>query len=414
MALDGKNVVLGVTGSIAAYKAADLASRMRQAGANVHVVLTDNAARFVTPLTLATISRNPVHLDPFDVSRWEPEHTALADNADLFVVAPATANAIAKFACGLADDLLSTLFLAARCPVLIAPAMNVFMYENPVVQENIARLKARGVVFSDPEHGMLACGYEGPGRLRSVESLMRDIEALATSRPPARTGGARGRDLEGLQVVVTAGPTREPLDPVRFLSNRSSGKMGYAIAEAAVRRGARVHLVSGPVSLPQPLGVRRALVETTREMHTETVRAAEEADVVVLAAAPADYAAAQIAPQKIKKSENALTIELQATPDIAADLGAHGGPVLVGFAAETQDAFENAMAKLRAKRLDLIVLNDVTLPGAGFEADTNVVSFLRPDGTHADLPLLPKTEVADRLLDEVVALLAARKTATPT
>jgi phosphopantothenoylcysteine decarboxylase/phosphopantothenate--cysteine ligase len=375
--------------------------------------MTRNATEFLAPLTLSTLSRHPVHLDSFDTSRWEPEHTALADDADLFIVAPATANVLAKFAHGLADDLLSTLYLAIRCPTLLAPAMNAFMYEHPAMQENIARLKERGIVFSGPDYGMLACGYEGPGRLKDVDALFADIERLALTSTYVKGVYSTTRDFAGRRLVVTAGPTREPLDPVRFLSNPSSGKMGYAIANEAARRGAEVVLVSGPTALDAPPGVRRVSVTTAREMHAVTLEAAEGADAVVLSAAVADYEPTTTAPQKLKKTDGTLTLTLRKTPDIAQDLGAQKGTrLLVGFAAETEHVLDHAREKLRRKNLDLIVLNDVTQPGAGFETDTNLVTLLWADGRAEELPLLPKQEVAGRILDALHALFTASATAS--
>jgi phosphopantothenoylcysteine decarboxylase/phosphopantothenate--cysteine ligase len=402
MAVHGKNIVLGVTGSIAAYKAADLIGRLRKAGADVHVVMTDAAARFVTPTTLATLSRNPVGRDQFDDSRWEPEHTALADDADLFVVAPATANTIAKMAHGIADDLLTTLLVAARCPTLVAPAMNVHMYESDIVQENLQKLAGRGIAIADPEYGMLACGYEGQGRLRSVDVLLADIERLAADSTYSRDTPTICQDLAGLDVLVTAGPTREPLDPVRFISNRSTGKQGYAIAAEAASRGAHVTLVSGPTALDTPAGVTRISVGSAREMHEAATRAFEDADIAILSAAVADYEAEEVAEQKIKKGDGPLTLTLRRTADIAADLGANKGTrTIVAFAAETQDALANARAKLVRKNADIIVVNDITEPGAGFGTDTNIVTILADDGESQELPLLSKREVAARILDAV-------------
>ncbi|GIX06402.1 MAG: peptidase ClpP [Candidatus Poribacteria bacterium] len=396
MELEGRTVLLGVSGSIAAYKAVELASRLRKAGASVHVVMTQNATRFVSPLTFETISRNPVHVDPFAPAQWEPEHTALADRADLFVVAPATANILAKFAHGIADDLLSTLYLAARCPILVAPAMNVYMYRNPAVQENLERLRARGVKIAEPEEGMLACGYEGQGRLQEVERLVETIVQLAR-------GLEAPRDWEGVSVLVTAGPTREPIDPVRFLSNRSSGKMGYAIAEEAALRGAQVVLVSGPTQLPSPPNVRRIQVESAEEMARAVEQTAGSAQVIFLAAAVADFTPVEVSPHKLKKgTAETWTLTLRKTPDIAASLGQRKGDrVLIGFAAETDDPIANARRKLTEKRLDLIVLNRVNEPGAGFEVDTNRVTLIFPDGTVEEWPLLDKREVARRLLSIV-------------
>ncbi|MBM3215807.1 bifunctional phosphopantothenoylcysteine decarboxylase/phosphopantothenate--cysteine ligase CoaBC [Candidatus Poribacteria bacterium] len=405
MPLEGVNILYGVTGSIAAYKAAELTSLLRKAGADVHVVMTPNASRFIAPLTLATLSRNPVHTDTFDISGWKPEHTTLADAAQLLVVAPATANAIAKFACGIADDLLSTLFLAARCPTLIAPAMNSAMYDHPAVVRNIRTLTERGAVFSGPDYGMLADGYEGRGRLRDVPELFREIEELWN-----QTAESTARDLAGRRVVVTAGPTREYLDPVRFISNRSSGKMGYALAEAAEKRGADVTLVSGPAHLDAPARVRRIDVGTAAEMLQAARQAAENADIVIFAAAVADYTPETVSDAKIKKSDDALTLRLVQTTDISADIGGEkGNRVLVGFAAETNDGIANATRKLREKNLDLIVLNDVTQPGAGFDADTNIVTFIDGESEPKSLPMLPKSQVAHRILDAVARLLEARR-----
>jgi len=405
MPLEGVNILYGVTGSIAAYKAAELTSLLRKAGADVHVVMTPNASRFIAPLTLATLSRNPVHTDTFDISGWKPEHTTLADAAQLLVVAPATANAIAKFACGIADDLLSTLFLAARCPTLIAPAMNSAMYDHPAVVRNIRTLTERGAVFSGPDYGMLADGYEGRGRLRDVPELFREIEELWN-----QTAESTARDLAGRRVVVTAGPTREYLDPVRFISNRSSGKMGYALAEAAEKRGADVTLVSGPAHLDAPARVRRIDVGTAAEMLQAARQAAENADIVIFAAAVADYTPETVSDAKIKKSDDALTLRLVQTTDISADIGGEkGNRVLVGFAAETNDGIANATRKLREKNLDLIVLNDVTQPGAGFDADTNIVTFIDGESEPKSLPMLPKSQVAHRGLDAVARLLEARR-----
>ena len=374
----------------------------------MRVVLTDSATRFVTPTTLATISRNPVHQDQFDDARWEPGHTALADEADLFVIAPATANIIAKMAHGIADDLLSTLLVAARCPTLIAPAMNVHMYESAVVQENLHKLRDRGVFVADPEYGMLACGYEGQGRLRSVDVLLADVNAMADASTYSAGGVHAAGDMQALRVVVTAGPTREALDPVRFISNRSTGKMGYAVATEAAARGAHVTLVSGPTHLAVPAGVERVDVQSARDMRDAAMQAFESADVAVLSAAVADYEAAEIADRKIKKGEGALTLTLRRTPDIAAEMGDRKGDrFIVAFAAETENALANAREKLRRKNADLIVVNDITQPGAGFGVDTNLVTILADDGATEALPLLSKREVAARILDAVHARRAA-------
>ncbi len=409
MALDGKNILLGVTGSIAAYKAIDLTSMLRKEGADPHIVMTPSACRFAAPAAFETISRNPVHLDAFDNARWEPEHTRLADDADLAAVIPATANIIAKFAHGIADDLLSTLLTAVRCPVLVAPAMNVHMYESPITQANLRALTGLGVVVAEPETGPLACGYEGVGRLQSVERLLEALKHLE-ARSFYRSGVKR--DMAGLRALVTAGPTREPLDPVRFISNRSSGKMGYAIAEAAHARGAEVTLVSGAVGLPAPRGVEYASAETAREMLDAVMRRIAAVDVAVFAAAVADYEPIEAAPDKIKKGQDRIALTLQKTPDIALEAGrADGNRFLIGFAAETnalpQGGVQNARRKLTEKNLDMIVLNDVTQPGAGFDVDTNIVTLLDRQGGRTDLPLMPKRAAAHRILDAAISQMNA-------
>lgn len=398
--LTGKKIVLGVTGSIAAYKAADVASQLGHLGADVHVILTRHAAEFVAPATFRALTRNPVLSDLFD----EPydrqiAHIELAQQADLILVAPATANLIAKCAAGIADDLLASTLLAATVPILMAPAMNSAMLDHPATQENLRTLRNRGVDMVDPAYGLLACRTEGWGKLAPVEAIVQAVvERLS-----------RAADLAGRRVVVTAGPTREAIDPVRFISNRSSGKMGYAIAEAAARRGAEVTLISGPVSLHAPAGATRIDVTTTEEMLEASRAAFAACDLFVSAAAPADFAPAAVAGRKIKKrAGNPLALTLRETPDILRALAQEKQrQIVVGFAAETNDLLENARAKMDPKGLDLLVANDVTAPGAGFEVDTNLVTLLWPDGRCESLPLLPKREVADRLLDAALALLPA-------
>lgn len=405
MALNGKNILLGVTGSIAAYKAIDLTSMLRKEGADPHIVMTQSACRFAAPAAFETISRNPVHLDAFDDARWEPEHTRLADDADLAAVIPATANMIAKFAHGIADDLLSTLLTAVRCPVLVAPAMNVHMYESPIAQANLRALTDLGVVVAEPETGQLACGYEGVGRLQSVERLLEALKGLE-ARSFYRSGVKR--DMAGLRALITAGPTREPVDPVRFVSNRSSGKMGYAMAEAAHARGAQVTLVSGPVGLPVPRGVEYAPAETAREMLDAVMRRIDTADIAVFAAAVADYEPVEAAADKIKKEQDLLTLTLRKTPDIALEAGrAKGNRFLIGFAAETnalpKSGVQNARRKLTEKNLDMIVLNDITQQGAGFDVDTNIVTLLDRKGGRTDLPLMSKRAAAHRIFDAALS-----------
>lgn len=398
-----KCVVLGVTGGIAAYKACELLRLLQKQGADVYVVMTKNAGRFVAPLTFETLSGHPVASDTFErPATWEVEHVALAKRADLFLIAPATANILAKMACGIADDMLSTTVLATRAPVLVAPAMNTGMWENPATQHNLSVLASRGVRIVAPATGHLACGDSGAGKLE-------DVQVIAQAAMDILRG--RERDMEGLRVLVTAGPSREALDPVRYITNRSSGKMGYAIARAAQRRGAQVTLLSGPVALECPQGVRLVPFGTTEELMKQASALASEQDVLIQAAAPADYRAKEIAPQKIKKQSGApMVLELVENPDVAAALGAakRPGQVFVGFAAETNDVLEHARGKLAHKRLDMIVANDVTRPGAGFDVDTNIVTLVTKEACDA-LPMMSKDEVADRILDRALALRSAKE-----
>lgn len=400
--LKDRRIVLGITGGIAAYKAADLASKLTQAGARVDVVMTAAATRFIAPLTFQALTGRPVYTD-----LWTPTpetalpHIALGEAADLVVIAPATADFLAKMAHGLADDLLSTLCLAARAPILVAPAMDVGMWAHPATQENVARLRARGVEIIGPAYGRMASGLEGWGRMVEPAELLGHI----------RRALGRNGPLAGRRVVVTAGPTYEPIDPVRFVGNRSSGKQGFALAQAALDRGAEVVLIAGPVALETPVGARRIDVGTAAEMAEVVWREAEAADVLLMAAAVADYRPAQSQPFKIKRGEG-LALELIPTVDILAGVAARrasaGKPhVIVGFAAETRDLLENARAKLRAKGLDLIVANDVTEPGAGFAVDTNRVTLIDARGRIEPLPLMSKAAVAEAILDRVVALLSA-------
>ncbi len=395
--LEGRQVVLGVTGGIAAYKACELTSRLRKAGAQVYVIMTKNACEFVAPLTFETLSNHPVATDTFDrPATWEVEHIALAKRAEVFVIAPATANILAKMAHGIADDMLSTTMLATRAPVLAAPAMNTGMWENAATRENVKTLASRGVRFVGPEGGFLACGDTGAGRMSEPTRIFDAIAELLNPK----------QDMKGLRVVVTAGPTQEKIDPVRYISNRSSGKMGYAIAEAAARRGADVTLVTGPVRLETPRGVRAVPIQSTQDLLEAMAACCPEADVVIQAAAPADFTPAEVAGEKIKKQgDGDLVLTLRQTPDVAAQVGRmkHPGQTLVGFAAETNDVLRNAEGKLAKKNLDMIVANDVTAPGAGFDVDTNIVTFLTRSGMET-LPCLPKKQVAEELLDRVMLL----------
>jgi phosphopantothenoylcysteine decarboxylase/phosphopantothenate--cysteine ligase len=399
--LTGKRILLGVTGSIAAYKAVELLRELMKREAEVQVVMTEAATRFVAPLTFETLSRQPVLLDMFTLA-YESRigHIAATARADLFVIAPVTANTIAKLAHGLADDFLTNIYLASRCPVLLAPAMDSDMYQHAAVQENLARLRQRGIHVVGPASGELASGLVGPGRLVEPAEIVEAIEKLL----------APSGDLAGEVVLVTAGPTREPLDPVRYISNRSSGKMGYAIAEAAARRGARVILVSGPTALDPPREAQVVPVETAQEMYEAVLAHLEAVTVVIKAAAVADYRPKQVAREKIKKDERVPEVTLESTPDILAEIGKRKGRrILVGFAAETQDLVANARKKLQRKNLDLMVANDVSQPGAGFDADTNLVKILDAKGGVEELPLLPKAAVADRILDRVVHLVGKRR-----
>ena len=390
-------VVLGVTGGIAVYKVCELLRLLQKRGIDVFVVMTQNACCFVAPLTFETLSGHPVAVDTFDRPQtWEVEHIALAKRADLFLIAPATANIMGKMACGIADDMLSTTVMATRAPVLVAPAMNTGMWENAAVQQNVKTLRARGVEIVAPVSGHLACGDSGAGKLEDVEVIAeRACEMLFAKK-----------DMEGLRVMVTAGPSREALDPVRYISNRSSGKMGYAIAQAAQKRGAEVTLLSGPVAIEAPLGVKLVPFTTTQELLDRASELAREQDLLIQAAAPADYRAKEIAPQKIKKQGGEpMTFTLVENPDVAATLGKakRSGQVFVGFAAETNDVLAHAKDKLTRKNLDMIVANDVTRPGAGFDVDTNIVTLITKDGQEA-LPMMSKAEVAERILDRALAL----------
>ena len=393
--LKDRHIVLGVSGGIAAYKACDLVSRLKKRGAQVRVVLTAHACEFVPPLTFETLSGNPAYTDAFD-RKFEIEHVALAKWADAAVVAPATANILAKMAAGIADDLLSTTMLAVAAPVLVAPAMNTAMWKHPATRANVETLRGRGVRFVGPESGKLACGDTDVGRMSEPEQIVEALEALF----------GRRQDLSRRTVLVTAGPTEERIDPVRYITNRSTGKMGYAIAEAAAERGANVVLVSGPVGLDAPRGVERVSIESSAELCAEVLKRAAAADVVIQAAAPADFTPETVADRKIKKTGDDMTLRLKPTTDIAATLGARKRPgqVLVAFAAETDNVIENARGKLARKNADLVVANDVTRPGAGFGVDTNIVTIVTKHGAQ-ELPCMTKRQVADAILDQVCGLL---------
>lgn len=392
--LKGKTVVLAVTGGIAAYKIPNLASMLKKLGADVQVLMTKNATNFITPITFESLTGTKCMVDTFDRNfQFSVEHVALAKRADVVLVAPATANVIGKLACGIADDMLTTTLLACRCKVFVAPAMNTRMYENPIVQDNLARLRRFGMEVIEPAAGHLACGDEGKGKMPEPAELLQYILRET----------AMQKDMAGLRVLVTAGPTREAIDPVRFVTNHSSGRMGYAIARNCMLRGAAVTLVTGPVSLTPPMFTDVVPVTSAAEMFEAVTSRAGEQDIVVKAAAVADYRPAAVAGEKIKKGDGALSLSLERTQDILAWLGAHKRPgqFLCGFAMETQDLLANARKKLEAKNADLIVANSLRTEGAGFGTDTNVVTLLSREGER-QLPLMSKDDVAAQVVDEIL------------
>jgi len=395
--LKGKKVVLGVCGGIAAYKGLDIVSSLKKINAEVDVIMTEAATKFVTPLSFQSLSQNPVSVDMFTSPKyWEIEHISLAKKADLFVIAPASANLLGKVANGIADDMLSTTLMATRAPVLFAPAMNTNMYENPIVQDNINKLKGLGYFFIEPAEGRLACGDLGRGKLADVEDIIDEIKIILNDK----------KDFRGKTILVTAGPTQEAIDPVRFISNRSSGRMGYAIAECARNRGANVILVTGPTSLNPPRGVEVIKVTSNSQMYSEVLRVFESCDIIIKSAAVADYRPAEVSAQKIKKAEGQLVLRLEKNTDILYELGKKkGDKILVGFAAESQDLLENAKLKIEKKNLDLIVANDITLEGSGFASSYNTAAILKRDGSILKLPRMTKYELADVLLDNIKLLL---------
>lgn len=392
--ISGLEIILGVTGGIAAYKSVYMCREMTRRGANVHVVMTKSAAEFVTPLTFQTISGNPVTQDLFELfSGSEIGHISLADRAHILVVAPATANILGKVANGLADDFLSTMIMATKVPVLFAPAMNSVMWDSPAVGRNVNILKEAGYHFISPIDGELACGVEGKGKMAEPQTIIEAIETVVTPK-----------DMVGEKILVTAGPTVEPIDPVRFVSNHSSGKMGYALARCAVRRGAEVTLVSGPTLLSPPVGAKTIQVRTAEEMYEAVMGEVARATVVIKAAAVCDWRPTESAACKIKKEvEGVPPLELEATRDILKAIGKQKkkGQLVVGFAAETADMENNALAKLREKKLDMIVANDVLNPGIGFHSENNAVTIYTADGRRVGVPLMPKEKVADRVLAKI-------------
>ena len=393
-----KTVVIGVSGGIAVYKTLDVISRLRKLGVNVNVIMTASAAEFVTPLSFQSLSQNYVVCDMFeDPKTWDVEHISLAKRADVFLIAPATANVIGKMANGIADDMLTTTIMATKAKVLIAPAMNTNMYENPIVQRNINILKELGYNFVDPESGRLACGDTGKGKLATPETIVDEVVKLLSTE----------QDLKGKSIIVTAGPTMESIDPVRFISNRSSGKMGYAIATQAINRGADVTLISGPTNLTPPQNLKKLIrIESAKDMYDAVIENLDENQVVIKSAAVADYKPKNYFNKKIKKSDDDLSIELDRNKDIAYEIGKiKNDKILVGFAAETNDLIENARGKVKKKNLDFIVANDLTKEGAGFGVDTNIVKIIDKEGNITEYPKMKKEEVANVILDKVKILL---------
>lgn len=399
--LKGKTVVIGVSGGIAVYKVCDVVSRLKKLNADVHVIMTKSACEFVAPLTFQTLSQNYVVSDMFeDPKTWEVEHIALAKKADLFLVAPATANVIGKIANGICDDMLTTTIAATKAKVLIAPAMNTNMYENPIIQKNISTLKQYGYKFIEPESGRLACGDIGSGKLASPEVIVENIEGLLNYE----------QDLVGTRILITAGPTIESLDPVRYLTNRSSGKMGYAIAKVAAARGAEVTLVSGKTNLKPPANIKKLInIVSAEDMYQAVVSNLDENDVIIKSAAVADYKPKEYSDNKIKKKDGDLVIELSRNKDIAYEIGKiKKDKILVGFAAETNDLIENAKGKIAKKNMDFIVANNLKESGAGFGTDTNVVSIIEKDGSIKKYPMMIKEQVADAILDKIKSLLDSK------
>lgn len=397
--LKNKTVVIGVSGGIAVYKTLDVISRLRKLGVNVNVIMTKSATEFVTPLSFQSLSQNYVVCDMFeDPKTWDVEHISLAKRADVFLIAPATANVIGKIANGIADDMLTTTVMATKAKVLIAPAMNTNMYENPILQKNINTLKELGYKFVDPESGRLACGDTGRGKLASPETIVDEVVKLLSKE----------QDLKGKSIIVTAGPTIESIDPMRYITNRSTGKMGYSIAKEAIERGADVTLITGPTNLIPPQNLKKLVkIESAKDMYEAVLDNLDENDVVIKSAAVADYKPKYYSSKKIKKSEDDLVIELDRNKDIALEIGKiKKDKVLVGFAAETNDLIENANLKIKKKNLDFIVANDLTKEGAGFGVDTNIVKIIDKEGNITDYPKMKKEEVANVILDKIKELLS--------
>ena len=397
--LKDKTVVIGVSGGIAVYKTLDVVSRLRKLGVNVNVIMTKSATEFVTPLSFQSLSQNYVVCDMFeDPKTWDVEHISLAKRADVFLIAPATANVIGKIANGIADDMLTTTVMATKAKVLIAPAMNTNMYENPILQRNINTLKELGYNFVEPESGRLACGDTGKGKLASPETIVDEVVKLLS----------KGQDLKGKSIIVTAGPTVESIDPMRYITNRSTGKMGYSIAKEAIERGADVTLITGPTNLTPPQNLKKLVkIESAKDMYEAVLANLDENDVVIKSAAVADYKPKNYSNKKIKKSDDDLVIELDRNKDIAQEIGKiKNNKILVWFAAETNDLIENASLKIKKKNLDFIVANDLTKEGAGFGVDTNIVKIIDKEGNITEYPKMKKEEVANIILDKIKELLS--------
>lgn len=397
--LKDKTVVIGVSGGIAVYKTLDVVSRLRKLGVNVNVIMTKSATEFVTPLSFQSLSQNYVVCDMFeDPKTWDVEHISLAKRADVFLIAPATANVIGKIANGIADDMLTTTVMATKAKVLIAPAMNTNMYENPILQRNINTLKELGYNFVEPESGRLACGDTGKGKLASPETIVDEVVKLLS----------KDQDLKGKSIIVTAGPTIESIDPMRYITNRSTGKMGYSIAKEAIERGADVTLITGPTNLTPPQNLKKLVkIESAKDMYEAVLANLDENDVVIKSAAVADYKPKNYSNKKIKKSDDDLAIELDRNKDIAQEIGKiKNNKILVGFAAETNDLIENASLKIKKKNLDFIVANDLTKEGAGFGVDTNIVKIIDKEGNITEYPKMKKEEVANIILDKIKELLS--------
>ncbi len=397
--LKDKTVVIGVSGGIAVYKTLDVVSRLRKLGVNVNVIMTKSATEFVTPLSFQSLSQNYVVCDMFeDPKTWDVEHISLAKRADVFLIAPATANVIGKIANGIADDMLTTTVMATKAKVLIAPAMNTNMYENPILQRNINTLKELGYNFVEPESGRLACGDTGKGKLASPETIVDEVVKLLSKE----------QDLKGKSIIVTAGPTVESIDPMRYITNRSTGKMGYSIAKEAIERGADVTLITGPTNLTPPQNLKKLVkIESAKDMYEAVLENLDENDVVIKSAAVADYKPKNYSNKKIKKSDDDLVIELDRNKDIAQEIGKiKNNKILVGFAAETNDLIENASLKIKKKNLDFIVANDLTKEGAGFGVDTNIVKIIDKEGNITEYPKMKKEEVANIILDKIKELLS--------